>query len=289
MKRRSGLRALALAFVLVASTAAAEEEPLRVATLLPFVEDALRQTEGGRYTLVASVRRSLHTPVAEGVIDLGNPHSPSFERLAEARPDLVVGDRGLHGRLARELEASGARLLLLDTSSTEGSLAGLVEIGAAVHAKAEMEAAVAVVRERLADVAVVGSRRVLALFGTPGRFYAVTDRTWLGGLLANVGYENVAPDGREGVPGYVVVNDEALMLLRPDLVLVVAHGEPARIRAEIDRRAGEGGVWASLRQAPLGLHVLDPERFGAPPGLALADAAVELARYATPPAEVEAP
>ena len=120
-----------------AQTAGAEPvDPsrLRVATLMPLVEDALRYADGaeGKVEVVASVRRSLHSPLAEGLVDLGNPHSPSLERLVEARPDLVIGDRAIHAALDGVVEKLGLDLLLVDTSSVIQTLASLTQVSKAV-------------------------------------------------------------------------------------------------------------------------------------------------------------
>ena len=77
-------------------------EPTRVATLLPFVDQAL-SLDPEHVEVVATVRSDLHVPVAEGTIDLGSPHSPSFERLAEARPQYLVGDQMIHSMIDRTI------------------------------------------------------------------------------------------------------------------------------------------------------------------------------------------
>jgi iron complex transport system substrate-binding protein len=256
--------------------------PLRVATLLPFVEDALQLAPDAAFALVATVRRDLRAPVASGLVDLGNPHSPGFEGIAEARARLVIGDRQIHGMLAPRLEALGVEVMLLDTTSSQSTLDALLEVGRRAGAGPALAAAVADARARLAHTRVGARRSVLALFGTPSRFYAATARSWLGGLVGDVGYENLAPSGSEQMPGFVVVSDEALAALRPDLVVIVAHGDPRKIQADVERRAGEGGAWASLREAALGIHVLDPRLFASQPGLRLPEAAAALVAYSEP-------
>ena len=85
-----------------------------------------------------------------------------------------------------------------------------------------------------------------------------------------LGFSNLGADlqGDERVPGFVEVSHEHLATLRPELVVLVAHGDPdadprgARIadsRAR-DRSAGLG------RSATRGVHVLSPDLFVANPG-----------------------
>lgn len=255
---------------------AATRGPLRVAALLPWVADAVT-VAGKDAKLVAGVRRSLHEPLPAGLVDLGNPHSPSLERLVEVRPDLVVVDRAIHARLTPQIEKLGAKVLPLGTDSVAETLASLDALSAAIGRPAPLEARIAEVRTRIGALADRSEASVVALFGAPGSFYVMTERAWLGDLARHVGLDlAIAPSGDERFPGLVAVSDEAMAMAHPDLVLLVAHGDPGRIRADLERRTAEGGAWSGLAGARLGIHVLDPDLFSANPGLEIVRAAEAL-------------
>ena len=261
---------------------------VRVATLLPFVADALARVPE-HAVVVASVRKSSVDAPPQGVIDLGSPHAPSLERLAESAAQLVVADRALHATLADKLARGGAEVLLIDTDSVDRTLAGLAEVGKRVGGATEMERAIAETRAGIAAAALAQPVSTLPLFGAPGSFLVITDRTWLGDLLDQLNFHNLTREssGKESFPGYVLVSDEVLAGMQPALVLVVAHGDPAAIRAAFERRAEGGGPWQGLRDARLGVHVLDPEYFAANPGLALPETARRLRRIALPEAALQ--
>src|SRR5262245_2271618 len=80
---------------------------VRVATLVPFVADALARVPE-HASVVASVRRSSVDDPPPGAIDLGSPHAPSLERLAESRAQLVVADRAMHAAMTEKLARGGA-------------------------------------------------------------------------------------------------------------------------------------------------------------------------------------
>jgi iron complex transport system substrate-binding protein len=253
---------------------ATDPAPQRVATLLPFVADALVRIEGP-FTVVASVRREFHVPVT-GAADLGNAHSPSLEQLAEARPTLIIADAGLHAAQAERLAVGGAEVLLLDTRSVAATLDGLDDIGTRLGAGDGMGRETDAVRSRIAALASPEPVSTLALFGAPGTFLVLTERTWLGDLMARLGLRNLgdAAGGDERFPGLVALSDETLATLQPELVLLVTHGDPAAIEAAFAERTARGGAWQSLqRSATRGVHVLDPRLFTANPGLGLAQAA----------------
>ncbi len=279
--RRAAFVALALLF-LPLSAFAESAAPVRVATLLPFVEDAVGLA-GDRARVVASVRRSVHAPLADGVIDLGNPHSPNMEKLAEARADVVIADAGVHARFRGALSATGAKVLMLETSDVDSTFAALAEVSAAIGGSDSLDARIDATRSRIDGLEVAGEPSILTLFGSPGTFYVMTERAWLGDLAKRVGYAStIASGGDERFPGLVPVSDEVMAMAKPDLVLLIAHGNPVQIRAELDRRTAKGGAWAGLAGARLGVHVLDPELFSANPGLDLSRAAETLVRLGSP-------
>ena len=263
-----------------AALRAADAVPVRVAALLPWVADAVAAS-GGEAALVAGVRRSLHEPLPAGLVDLGNPHSPSLERLVEVHPDLVVADRAIHARLAPQIEQLGAKVLLLGTDSVAETLASLDALSAAIGRPAPLETRIADVRAGIGALADRSDASVVALFGAPGSFYVLTERAWLGDLARHVGLDlAIAAKGDERLPGLVAVSDEAMAMAQPDLVLLVAHGDPARIRADLERRTAAGGAWSGLAGARLGIHVLDPDLFSANPGLEIVRAAEALVALA---------
>lgn len=280
LRLAGGAAGLVLALAAVASprpaTAAAPREPVRVATLLPYVARALEGIETA--TVVASVARPAEALPA-GVADLGSPHSPGFEALAAAQPDLVVADRRIHGPLAERLGRSGAEVLMVEAESVGATFAGLLAVGERVGAGDEMRRRVDAARAEIAALRRAEPLSALPLFGAPGSFLAITDATWLGDLLAGLGFENLAAEaaGRESFPGYVELSDELLATMRPELVLLVTHGAPEAVEEAVAQRAAAGGVWGRLAER---MRVLEPDLFGANPGLGMAEAARRLAEVA---------
>ena len=267
--------ALLLSTLLAATASAAE--PVRVATLLPYVEDALVKVGG--VDVVATVRRSMDVPPDPKRIDLGSPHAPSFEKLAEARPQVIVGDRQMHGALRDKLERGGAGVILIGSDTVDATFAGLLEVGRRCKVEAAMTAQVDAARRTLSGLALTHRTPALVVFGTPGSFLVVSNRTWLGDLVTRLNFDNVgaAAAGQERHPGFVQVSDEVLAGLRPEVVLMVAHGDPEAIRTAFTKRLDSGGPWAGMRAAAVGgVHVLPPDLFSQNPGLAVPDAARHL-------------
>jgi iron complex transport system substrate-binding protein len=226
----------------------------------------------------------MRAPERTDVIDLGSPHAPNLERLASANADLVVADALINAPLKEELSRSGAQVMLLDTRSVDSTFAGLEELGRRVGAPELLAQRVKASRDLLAAQALAKPISVLALFGTPGSFQVVTGGAWIGSLLDALHYQNVGANltGAERFPGFAEVSHEKLATLRPDLVVLVAHGDPARIRSELDTLMAGSGPWSGLGKASRGVHVLSPELFVSNPGLELPRAAQEITELGGP-------
>jgi iron complex transport system substrate-binding protein len=270
--------AAALGLLPAAHVAAARPEPIRVATLVPYVTAALERA-GGRAQIVATVRTQLLDPVEVGWIDLGSPHSPSFERLAEARAQIVIGDRLIHAPLAEKLRALGGEVLLVDGSSVDATLQSLIDVAERLEGQREMERAVKEARTAIDGVALERPLRVLALLGTPAGFFAFTRQTWLGDLLARLHFANVAAAavGSESAPGFVQLTDEVLGSLDPELVVLVTHGDPQAVKAAFVQKLEARGLAGGRGHAVL--RVVG-EPFTSNPGLELGRAAHALAALA---------
>lgn len=245
----------------------------RVATLIPYVADALHRV-GLSELVVASVRSAPHIPLESSVIDLGNSHSPSIERLADARPTLVVGDRDLHAGLEQRLSLPGAQVHLVRSHTVDATFDGLIDVAARIGKRAAMEAEIVRARADLASFERRERTAVVALFGAPGTFLAITGHTWLGDLLARLGFANLAAEasGESMIPGYVQLSDEALATFDPDLVIVVAHGDPTAVRSAFRRLFEHRGLFRGAERSGH-VHLVGPPLFTANPGLAIVDVA----------------
>ena len=255
---------------------------VRVASLVPFVGPALDQLPSGRAELVAIVRRS-PTAKVEDVMDLGSPHGPSLEMLVASRPDLIVADETMHLPMTDRLQEI-APVLMMDTASVNGTFESLKGLGREVGAEKEMNALVDAANTQLDELRLKQPHPTLPLFGTPSRLLVMTDRTWFGDLLERIDLENLAGPltGQERVPGYVLVSDEVLATMHPELIVVVAHGDPKAIEASLKEKTQDGGAWSSLAKGAR-IHLIDAHELSGNPGLDMPKVARSLRAFAVEP------
>jgi iron complex transport system substrate-binding protein len=266
---------IALLALVLAAPRAAKAEPLRVASLVPLVESALAHIPESA-VLVASVRRWPGAELADGVADLGSPHAPSLEALHAARPQVLVVDSILNAGQVDRLGRADWDVISIDTRSVDATLEGVLALARRAGAEARMRGEVDAVRGALRERRLARPVRALTVFAAPGNPLIVTRRTWLGDLLAGLGFEDVAAAhaGSERLPGYVLLSAEVLATLEPEVLFVVAHGDPTELEASFRRELAERPMWRGAAHSARGrVHVLDPALFSGNPGLEMGRAA----------------
>ena len=271
------------ALILLLAPLAAEGGPLRVATLLPFIEDVVELIPANAQ-LVATVPRSVLGGVPEGALDLGSSHNPNLEILHASAPDIVVLDPVSHAGWNEKLSRGPWRILPIQTRSVDETLEGIVEVGRKAGAEEAVNQQVDSVRESLLAQRLFHPVRALVVFVAPGSPMVVTERTWLGDLVRRLGFEHAAAasSGSERFPGYVALSDERLATLAPEIVFLVTHGDSAELEDSFRRRMRSSAAWRSVVDAADAVVALDPLLFSSNPGLQLPRAAERLVRLATP-------
>lgn len=248
--------------------------PPRVASLVPFVSQALAEVAAPKIQLVASTRSQSGWSLPAGVADLGNGHTPDLERLVASGATVLVADRRWHARFAERAQGLGLEILWIEAESVEATLEEIERLGESLGAKSELALATAAVRSRLATLHLAQGPKILVVFGAPGSFLVATPRTWLGDLVGRVGAELAAAGATanfETFPGYLPLSDELLASLEIDAVMLVAHGDPGAVAEAFH------GEWARLRGPTAGPVIpLDARHFAVNPGLGLGDAAALL-------------
>lgn len=262
----------------------AQAAPVRVASFVPYVSEALVRIADPGIVLVATTRSQSGWAPPAGIQDLGNGHSPDLERLAASGADLLVADRRWHGRFGERAAALGMETFWIEAQGVEATLDELERLGDSVGHGERLRQATVAVRQELAALRAGGSPTVLVVFGAPGSFLVATEATWIGDLLGSLGARVIAPPSTGGAPaalsypGYLPMSDEFLAAAQLDAVLLVAHGEPGAVEAAFSKE------WRRLRGgASSRVITLDPARFSVNPGLGLSDAAAELVGLLTTP------
>ncbi len=229
------MRPLALS-LLVALCAVCAGAPQRIVSLSPDLTEMLYGV-GAFDRVVAVSDYDTYPPETAKLPHLGQLHSPSFEKLAGMRPDLVLINKAQAPFLEDTLKELGLRILKTSNQSIEETYAAMMAIGHATGNDAEAAKLAATTREGLDRVTrrTAGHSKVRVLLivdrlpGTLRDLYTATDGSYLAELIGIAG-------GRIAVPpvehGYKKLAKEDLLAADPEVILDFIQGPKSRFAGD---------------------------------------------------------
>lgn len=232
-------------------------------------------------TIVARPTTKGPTPKGmEDVIEVGNPHQPNFEKLAEARPDVLIAPPSFQ-QFAANVENQGTKVIYTAANSI-ADIQGTIELYGSVlqqeeRAKElndEIDEAVKTVQSE----ATKGTRTLL-VYGAPGTYLAALPTSLSGDLLEKAGGENIASDfpQEEEYPQYASLSVEKIIERNPEVVMLITHGEPEAVRQAFEAEMDKNPAWKNLDAVKEGRVVVLPSHlFGTNPGTKIVDALHEM-------------
>ena len=220
LRRHSWRGVLALGLVAAAATAA---PPQRIIAASPAVSDILYGI-GVFDRVVAVTEYCDYPPEAKRLPKVGGWSTPSIERIASFRPDLVVFSDAQAPFLKSPLDQLGIGTAIAPSGTIEDAFTAISELGKATghesqaaELAARTRASLDVVRQRAA--ALPHPRVLVVVDRTPGtlrEMYAARDGSFLAELVEIAGGRLVAaPAG----PGYGKISAETVLTDNPDIIL----------------------------------------------------------------------
>jgi len=238
------------------TTAASAGFPVEVAgTLIPaepqrIVSASASHTEilyalGAGERVVASDQFSNYPAAAEATPKL-DAFNLGAESVAAFDPDLVVLSYD-PGDLQAGLAALGIPTLLFGPPLTLGDVyAQMRALGAATGLQAEVEILVAEVGgevERLTAAGAPAGDPMTYYYELDPTFYSVTSQTFVGGLFALLGLQNIADAADAAGTGYPQLSAEFILAADPDLIFLADTRCCAQSAETVAGRPG----WSVLR------------------------------------------
>jgi len=201
---------------------AAFAQPARIVSTSPSITEILFELGAGP----SVVGVSTYCRYPEQVLQLpkvGTYSRPNAERIALLKPDLVILHRQ-NGDLANRLEALGIRTLTIEQGSLAQLFATMRAIGDAVGRRAQAEAQVARIQEKIQSAAarkntagpsvlLIVSKNREQLTG----LIAAGPRTYLGELLEAAGGRNALT--ASSTQNYPRISLETVIHLNPDFII----------------------------------------------------------------------
>lgn len=192
--------------------------PQRIVSLMPSTTAILVEL-GVADRIVARTNADPDDPALAGLPSVGDPLTPSPERLSWLRPDLVVAWAGSRAREVERTLAEGGRLLLLDIQGMPDLRAAIDTLGALTGRRERADSFV-----RVLDADLAHARRVAAggpplrvawlVWPDPPRLAGVG--SFVHEVLEHAGAENVMEPGEGAWPR---ISLEVLLAREPDVII----------------------------------------------------------------------
>ena len=252
-----------------------EEQPQSFAALSSGDIDiltALGANVVGRPTSQGPVAKELET-----VEQIGNPHQPNFEKIAEVHPDVMIASASMKAHEAN-LERQGIKMVytaansvsdIQQTISLVGQLLGKDDDAKSLNDKIDEDLATG--KEGLGNK----GTKALLVYGAPGTYLAALPNSLSGDLLELAGGENIASDfpNEDNYPQYASLSVEKIIERNPEVVMLITHGDPQAVKAAFEEEMMKNPAWKNLDAVKDGrVVVLPSDLFGTNPGTRVIEA-----------------
>ena len=296
MKRIIAIIALILAFVLLFSSCAPENEgvsadgisftdalgrevtveknPQRVAALLGSFADVW-MLAGGELCAAAEDAWEDFELELTGAVNIGGAHSPSLEMLVSSNPDLVIASASTASNVEMKdsLEAMGIAVVYFDVDNFDDYL-NMLGICTDITGRKDLyeqnglsiKARIDAIKAQYADADIPESERKVLLLRVASSFVKAkgSEGTILGEMLADMGCVNIADSNSSLLENLSV---EAVIKEEPHHIFVVTMGnDTAAARETLENMINENPAWSTLDAIKNGrLHVMDKTLFNLKP------------------------
>lgn len=194
-----------------------EKAPERIVSLAPGNTEIVDSL--GLLSKLVGVTSFDDYPAAVADIEkVGDFNGPNLEKVAAAKPDLVLMTSGVQASVIAQVEQLGATVLVVDPSDLDGLYADIELVGAATGAVDEAGKVVAAMKDDVAAVEkAIGDAEPVSCFIEIAQnpIYTAGSGTLMSDLIERAGGRNIVTD-----PGYVAYSAEQIIAADPTVYFV---------------------------------------------------------------------
>lgn len=249
-----------------------ETTPESIAVLNSGDLDILRRLDvnvTGRPTASGPVDQEI-----EGITEIGNPHQPNFEKIAEVNPNVLAVPLSFQ-QYAGNITEQGTKVVYTQANSVDDILKTIENFGEVFDKKADAEKVIQKIQQEIEAVEKAEPVKTLLVYGAPGTYLAALPNSLSGDLLEKAGGENIASDftQEENYPQYASLSIEKIIERNPEMIMLITHGEPEAVKAAFEEEMSENAAWKNLDAVKNGNVVVLPSHlFGSNPGTQVGEA-----------------
>lgn len=212
----------------------------------------------------------------ESITEIGNPHQPNFEKLAEVHPTVLAAAMSFKQH-AENIERQGTKVIYTKANSIADIQETIRLYGQLFQKETEAESMNKTITEEVENSGKINSDPVktLLVYGAPGTYLAALPNSLTGDLLEKAGGENIASDfpQEENYPQYASLSVEKIIERNPKVVMLITHGDPEGVKAAFESEMEKNAAWKNLDAVKNGnVFILPSHLFGSNPGTKVVEA-----------------
>ncbi len=203
---------------LEAYTLRISKKPERIISMAPSCTEVLFAAGAGD-SVVGITEYCDYPPEVEGIEVIGGYSTPSFEKIVDLEPDLIVGAYGNPDYVIYRLVEFEYPVYSMHPKNIEDILAHIKVTGAITKYEGEASSLVDNLRERLDEVEEqtdsLEEEQMPRVFYNIGTFFTAGDDTFINEIIETAGGTNIAADKS----GYFIMNLEVLIDKNPQVII----------------------------------------------------------------------
>ncbi|MCR8644517.1 helical backbone metal receptor [Paenibacillus sp. N1-5-1-14] len=201
------------------------------------------------------------------VTKIGSALKPDIEKVTSLQPDIVVGPASIKDSLNKQFGPANLKTAFLPADSLEELKLSTVVLSRVYKKEKEANDFLAKLAEQEKSIEEQSkgkqAPKVMFLFGSAESFMMMNENTFAGSVAKKLGAKNVVSEVLKSKETYVALNMENVVAANPDVILLVAHGDPNTAIKKFEEDVKKNGAWDKLNAFKNGkVKALDYNLYG---------------------------
>ncbi|OME84144.1 ferrichrome ABC transporter substrate-binding protein [Paenibacillus sp. FSL A5-0031] len=198
---------------------------------------------------------------------IGSSHQPDLEQIAKLQPGVILGPSSIKDSLDKSFKPANLPTAYLPADSLDELKLSTVVLGRVYGKEDKANEVLQKLSEQEAEAVKLSEGKdapsVMVLFGSAESLMFMNDSTFVGSLAKKLGAKNVLSEVLKKEDAYVPLDMESIVTANPDIILLVAHGDPSAVTKQLEDDVKKNGAWEKLNAFKNGkLIALDYSLYG---------------------------
>ncbi|WP_054028319.1 ABC transporter substrate-binding protein [Bacillus sp. FJAT-28004] len=181
---------------------------------------------------------------------IGSSHQPDLEQIAKLTPSVILGPSSIKDSLDKSFKPANLPTAYLPADSLEELKLSTVVLGR-VYGKEDKanEVLLKLIEQENTAIKLAEGKdapSVMLLFGSAESLMFMNEDTFVGSLAKKLGATNVLSDVLKMKETYIPLDMESIVTANPDVILLVAHGDPSAVTKKLEEDVKKNGAWEKL-------------------------------------------